>query len=370
MTFSRVFFLTLVVFTGLATRVNAAAATAPAPDFRATFLKLCDLACAQLSDNTPDGKRGRQFYKDSYSVRALAVAYDLTGDAKYLNACQAWSDKMIKFQAGMEPKGAYYMNYGRKPGENTGYWYAADCSSVGMGVLATAVRTKDSVAHERYVRSARDFADLMINQYTRDGGVTDGIWPKFDGPWWCSTGIFGSLAFLLYDESGDHKYLDAGLAALDWLNRFEIDRVTPYPLSEQGPALIMYYHEAYSAGLARLQPGTERYAGATVHIQAALKWMETHHGGNSGGLRNDYNAQWGSKAGGMPFHLYVWSKWTPDNAGLAAKADDELAYICSMIFDEKRLAIDSNPLSQLMNFTMMSLAEKLSPGSMYRHTQR
>ncbi len=63
----------------------------------------------------------------------------MTGKQEYLDACKLWSDRMIECQNAMIPKGAYYMQYGRRPGEDKGDWYVADCSSIALGVLATFV---------------------------------------------------------------------------------------------------------------------------------------------------------------------------------------------------------------------------------------
>ena len=64
------------------------------------------------------------------------------------------------------------------------------------------------------------FAKLVKDNYVRpSGGVTDGFWSHFGGEWWCSTGIFGSLAFVLYRETGDEAYLQIGRGVVDWLNR-------------------------------------------------------------------------------------------------------------------------------------------------------
>ncbi|MCL4192213.1 MAG: hypothetical protein KJZ87_10735, partial [Thermoguttaceae bacterium] len=79
-------------------------------DFSANFFRLCDLAGREL--NSP--ARKVPFYNDSYAVRALGVAYDLKRDARHLDACKAWSERMVHFQQEMIPAGAYYMNYGRK----------------------------------------------------------------------------------------------------------------------------------------------------------------------------------------------------------------------------------------------------------------
>ena len=111
----------------------------PEAHLRHKFGELCDVACAEL--NADD--RTIPFYVDSYAVRALAVAYDMTGKPVYLAACRKWSDRMVDSQDHMTPTGAYYMHYGRKPGETQGEWYVADSASIAMGILATALRCPD-----------------------------------------------------------------------------------------------------------------------------------------------------------------------------------------------------------------------------------
>ena len=46
---------------------------------------------------------------------------------------------MVEFQNGMIPQGAYYMNYGRRPGRNKGNGYSADSACIAMGVLAATI---------------------------------------------------------------------------------------------------------------------------------------------------------------------------------------------------------------------------------------
>lgn len=164
--------------------------------------------------------RRAPFYIDAYAVRALAVAYDLTAEPRYLDACRTWSKRMVDFQEQMTPSGAYYMHYRRKPGETRGNWYVADGSSIAMGVLATFVRCRNSAEKQRYLHSAQAFARLVLDNYVGpDGGIRNGGWDKFDGEWWCSSGTFGSLCFLLYQETGQGTYRDAGLRVIDWRNR-------------------------------------------------------------------------------------------------------------------------------------------------------
>ncbi|MFH1922212.1 MAG: hypothetical protein ABIP48_20300, partial [Planctomycetota bacterium] len=308
---------------------------------------------------------GRAFYWDSYVVRALAVAYDMTGKEEYLNACKLWSDRMIEYQEGMIPRGAYYMQYGRKPGEQEGGWYVADSASIAHGVLATAVRSKDPAEKERYLNSVESFAKLVMENFVRpSGGVTDGYWPKSDREWWCSSGIFGSLAFCLYDETGEESYLKIGLGTIDWLNRQDLLTVAVhFPPETITPTVMMYCLEAYSAGLSHLEPGTERYQAALAQWSKALEWMSTNLGGQAG---IDYISQWGSKFGGLPFHMYVYARHVPGSGRVAEAADAELRHIAGMLAK----AASSNQRDQLALFAMMSYAEKLSPGSTYRASTR
>ena len=122
------------------------------------FLALSDFAVQALNQEPPDREGYRDdpglrdyymFFVDSYAVRGLAVAYDLTGRQEYFDACRTWTERIIRHQDRMIPAGAYYMNYHRKPGESEGQWFSADSGSIAMGVLATAARTPDSQERRR-----------------------------------------------------------------------------------------------------------------------------------------------------------------------------------------------------------------------------
>jgi hypothetical protein len=325
------------------------------PDFRPRFFQLCDLASAEIQA----GARKDPFFVDSYAVRALCAAYDLTHKKEYLDACRAWSDRMLACRAKMIPRGAYYMNYGRKPGETTNGWYVADSSSIGMGILATAVRCRGD-EKGRFLDSAKQFAASVMDNYIGPaGGIRNGLWPKFDGEWWCSSGIFGSLAFLLYDETGDDRYLKAALGTVDWLNRLELSQAQPYPLSEMGPTMPMYVMEAYSAGLPHLKPGSDTYKAALVSVSSALDWIAQQQQKPPHDRPWPADLKWGMKFGGLPFHQYVCSHSLADGIGRAAAGDREMAQLASLVFTNKVV------LTQLPVFMMMSYAERVSPGAIY-----
>jgi len=329
-------------------------------EFRAQFLRLCDLASAQLQAGTNQ----QPFFIDSYAARALCVAYDLTGRKEYLGACCAWSDRMVAHQEKMRPRGAYYMNYQRKPGEDKGPWYVADSTSIAMGVLATGVRC-NGAERARFLASTKSFAKLVMDNYIGPaGGIRNGLWPKFDGEWWCSSGIFASLAFLLYDETGDERYLQTALGVVDWLNALDAERDKTYPLTEMGPTYPMYVLEGYSAGISRLKPGTERHRTALGRISWYLDWTARQQSQPPRERQWPADVRWGMKFGGLPFHQYVYSRVLTDGEKLSASADREMQSLASIVFAKQP------DLTQLAVFMMMSYAERVSPGVVYRSSNR
>src|ERR1035438_7426622 len=182
-------FLALACVTALFSFPPARAEQTNDAQFRAQFFQLCDLAAVKVRNEN----NKVPFFVDSYAVRALCAAYDLTGNTNYLDASRDWAERMVKHQEQMIPRGAYYMHYNRKPGETNGDWYAADSSSIGMAVLAVSVRCQGA-ERKRLLNSAKNFADLVIKNYVKpSGGVSDGLWSKSSDEWWCSSGIFGSF---------------------------------------------------------------------------------------------------------------------------------------------------------------------------------
>ena len=329
-------------------------------DARSRFLQLCDLASAEIKAGT----RKDPFFVDSYAVRALCVAYDMTGKREYLDACRVWSERMVGFQGKMLPRGAYYMNYGRKPGEDKGGWYVADSSSIAMGVLATSVRC-DGAEKRRFLGSAKSFAALVMDNYLgKSGGVRNGLWPKFDGEWWCSSGIFGSLAFLLYDETGDKRCLKAAQGAVGWLNNLDPEADKQYPLSEMGPTYAMYVLEAYSAGLSHLKPGSDLRKAALTRISWYLDWTAKQQDTPPRERKWAADVRWGMKFGGLPFHQYVYSRALPDGHKLFVAADREMESLAGIVFPKQP------ELTQLPMFMMMSYAERLSPNAIYQNSRR
>ena len=334
--------------------------TAPVAAFRGQFIQLCDLAAV----NVREEHNKVPFFVDSYAVRALCAAYDLTGNTNYLDACRDWSERMVKYQEQMTPRGAYYMHYNRKPGETNGDWYAADSSSIGMAVLATAVRCQGA-EQRRYLDSAGNFAELVMNHYVKpSGGVSDGLWSKSSDEWWCSSGLFGSFLFTLYASTGDQRHLKTALGITDWLDDWDLTKDQPFPLSQQGPAMLMYVMENYSAGWPYIAADETRKKSAQAKVSWCLGWIAERQRKPVADRPWPPSSGWGMKFGGLPFHQYIFARELPGHNDLFRSGDEELVRLAAMVFNGGPKA------TQLSMFMLMSYAERLAPGAIYKSLNR
>jgi len=346
---------TVTLPTGGGTDSNSAATNNITDVFLPQYLQLCNFA----SDTVRTENNKISFFVDSYAVRALCAAYDLTSDTNYLNTCRDWSKRMLDYQKKMVPRGAYYMHYNRKPGETSNDWFVADSSSIGMAILATSVRCSGS-EQRHYVKSAKEFADLVIKHYVKpSGGVTDGIWHESNDEWWCSSGIFGSFLFNLYAVTGDKKYLDTALRITDWLNNWDLTKEQPFPLAQQGPAMLMYVMENYSAGWPYIVQDEDRKHAAEEKIAWCLSWIAEQQHKPLNERQWPPGVGWGMKFGGLPFHQYIFSRYFKNGENLTSTGDAEMQRLANVVFNGKLKA------TQLPMFMLMSYAERVQPGSIY-----
>jgi len=360
-----------------------------AGDLKTKFFRICDVAVQRI--NLPERKysadmpvRKVPFYVDSYPVRALAVAYDLTGREDYLTAIKIWSDRMITNQEKMIPKGAYCMNYGRAPFAVSGAWYVADCGEIAMGILATAVRCSGPLEKRRYIRSVEAFANLVLDDYVGpNGGIVNGLWPDYDGEWWASTAYMGPLFFRLYEETCDPRYLEAGLNTVSWFVNLESlrsssrdpkfvafnapDEGNPYPTKpKQSAGGILNQLHVYNAGSSHIfDKNLEIEKPARKEIAFFEKWCsENLLGEGESGTFEKYDSRKekvGGKFGAIPFQIYCLARNGAFSKDMTRIADGELQRIVAQIFEEEEIRI-----TEFVGFAMVSMAEKISPGSVLR----
>ena len=363
----------LIGVTGCSGAVTAAAEQGTA-EFQARFLKFCDLAAAELNKElTPFTSRTNAnpathhmpFFEDGHAVRALAVGFDMTGKRAYLDACRHWSDRIIGYQGGMIPKGAYYINHSRAPGQDKGQWNLADSGSIGMGVLATATRCQDQAERKRYLDSVRAFAELVLANYVGpEGGISNGLWPEYAGQWWCSTATFGTLAFLLYEETGEEKYLKVAMGGLDWLLGQDFRELKPITFQQRPSGTIFYCFEFYLAGLKHLPPDSPKHKILLRQVDLALEWMARNQK-TRGAEVPDYTER-NVDLAGLPYLMHGFAHQVPQLRGITAAADGELDYIGKLLLAHGDPNISRLMVWEVMTWGMLSHAERLAPGALLR----
>ena len=368
----------LLLVASVMLQAAAGRAQQPAPvDFKAHFLRLCDMACKELDKPfTPFDERDRAnvdpathhapFFEDSHAVRALAVAYDMTGKRAYLDTCRRWSDRMIAYQARMIPKDAYYLNYYRRPGDRKEQWFSSDAASVGMAVLATAVRSTDRAERERYLGSVKAFARLVADKYLKDGGITDGIWTPFDGPWWASTAICGELFLLLYEETGDEQCRKIGVDAAHWLLKTDFRDARPITMKERPSGIVFYDFGFYAVALKYLPANSPPRKTLLAQISEMLQWLDANQIGRGGKPAWAYSDDSHTDMTGLPLLMYSFARQLPEHRGLTAEADRELRYVDGLILGKGELPLSQLNVWELVSWGMLSYAEKLSPGTLFR----
>ncbi len=363
----------LFLMSGCATTPLAKAPADVPAEFRTTFLQFCDLASADLQkpyeafrvfergyDNP--ATHHMPAFEDAHAVRALAVAYDLTGERRYLDACRHWAEWARDCQARMIPAGAYYMNHSRAPGENSGQWNAADSGTVGMGVLATALRC-EGAERDRYLASVRSFLTLVMDNYVKsEGGISNGLWPEYAGPWWCSTATVGKLALLMHRATGEERYGLVGLRGVRWLAGHDFRQLKPITFEQRPSGTIFYCFDYYATGIRLENLDSTTRTRILDQFDAAADWLSRNQK-SRGAPVPDYTEKNVDMAA-MPSLMYAFARYAPNRCGgLIAPADEELRYIRRLLLDGGTPNVSRLMIWEVMTWGMMSYAERLAPGS-------
>jgi hypothetical protein len=346
--------------------------------FKRRFFRLCDLAAAELGkeitpfvdrNNADPATHHMPFFEDAHAVRALAVAHDMCGKKAYLEACCRWCDRIIAYQKKMIPAGAYYMNHSRAPGQDRGQWNVADSGSIGQGVLATAVRCTDPVRKARYLASVKAFVSLVTENYVGpEGGIANGLWPAYSGEWWCSTATFGTLLFLLYEETGEERYLKTAKKAFEWMLRQDFRKVKPITFEQRPSGIIFYCFELYVAALKHLKRGTPKYQRAAEQIRRALDWVA--HNQKTRGADVPHYLKRNVDMAALPYLMYAFARHDKRFRDQTGPADRELRYIGDLLLSRGEPNVSRLMVWEVLTWGMLSYAERLRPGALCRGSRR
>ncbi|MGH7939593.1 MAG: hypothetical protein ACREFR_00790, partial [Limisphaerales bacterium] len=161
-------------------------------------------------------------------------------------------------------------------------------------------------------------------------------------------------------NTGDKHYLKTALGVTDWLNHLDLTMDQPFPLSQQGPAMLMYVMESYSAGWPYIREDKEIGRAARAKVSWCFNWIQEQQQKPLDDRQWPPTVGWGMKFGGLPFHQYVFSRYFGGDRYISL-GDAEMRRLAPMA-----LAENASHLTQLPFFMLMSYAERLDPGDIYR----
>jgi hypothetical protein len=204
----------------------------------------------------------------------------------------------------------------------------------------------------------------MENYVGPEGGISNGLWPEYAGQWWCSSATFGTLAFVLYEETGEEQYLKVAKGAMDWLLGQDFRELKPITFQQRPSGTIFYCFELYLAGLKHLPRDGPKYRTLQEQLDLALDWMAKNQK-TRGADVPDYTERNVDMAG-LPYLMYGFAHQVPRRRTIAAAADGELDYIGTLLLSHGDPNISRLMIWEVMTWGMISHAERLAPGALLR----
>ncbi len=153
----------------------------------------------------------------------------------------------------------------------------------------------------------------------------------------------------------------AGLGAVDWLNGWDLTKAQPIPLASQGPSMLMYTMECYSAGWPYIVKDPAQNQTGKTKVAWCFHWISEQQAKPLVDTPWPVTKGWGMKFGGLPFHRIPFPAPTrPRTNHWSQMATRRCARLEAALFGGKQ------DLTQLPMYMLMSYAERLEPGGIYR----
>ena len=102
-----------------------------------------------------------------------------------------------------------------------------------------------------------------------------------------------------------------------------------------------------------------------AQVAAAAQWWAENQQGRGAKSSLNYVGD-ATYMGGMPYLMYSLARQLPQQRDLAKEADRELRHLAGLLLKNGEPPLSNIYTWELMTWTMVSYAEKLSPGSLYR----
>ncbi len=141
-------------------------------------------------------------------------AYELTGEAEYLDASRTMFDHIAQYEDSTYGGGIWWKNVDVGDGTKNEKNVATNATAVNI-----AMRLYDATGDETYLATAKRLYAWLDSNFNVDGRLVDNVSGEgeySDANWTYNQGTFAGAALQLYLHSGDSAYLDDATTAIDW----------------------------------------------------------------------------------------------------------------------------------------------------------
>ena len=129
--------------------------------------------------------------------------------------------------------------------------------------------------------------------------------------------------------------------------------------------MVFYGYEFYAAALPHLEIGSPRRQAAEKHIAEGFQWLSDNQQGRGAKSKWDYLGE-DTYMPGNPYFMYVFARQLPQYRDQAAEADRELRLVGELLHRDGQPRATRLQVWEAMTFAMMSYAERLCPGGLFR----
>lgn len=101
------------------------------------------------------------------------------------------------------------------------------------------------------------------------------------------------------------------------------------------------------------------------HIAEGFRWLAENQKGRGARSKWEYLAE-DTYMPGNPYFMYVFARQLPQHGDQAAEADRELRFVGQLLYRGGKPRTTRLVVWEAMTFAMMSYAERLCPGGVFR----
>jgi hypothetical protein len=131
------------------------------------------------------------------------------------------------------------------------------------------------------------------------------------------------------------------------------------------PGVVFYIGESHAVALGHLAPDDARRKAIAAQVAQMSQWMKDNQQGR--GAKSDLNYLKGATyMAGLPYLMYAFAGQLPEHRDLEAAGDQEMRYVHGLLVKSGDPSISLVETWEVTSWAMISHAERLCPGALFR----